>query len=131
MTENTILAFIDVDALYSSIPHDKGLDTVSSFLQERSRDNNEYNKFILDLLLFELTHNAFLFNGSHYLQVQGVAMGTTFAPSYANLYLGGLEDMAVYLNQITLWRRYIDDILIFWSGTQGTLTQFVETLNKN
>lgn len=31
----------------------------------------------------------FVFNHSNYLQVQGAAMGTCWAPSYTNLYLGG------------------------------------------
>lgn len=79
--------------------------------------------FILELLEFILTHNAFIFDRSHYLQMQGMAMWTTCALSYANLYLGeweltifGSEDLSMYFCHISLWRRYIDDILIFWNG---------------
>ena len=34
-----------------------------------------------------LTMNNFEFNGEHYLQVGGSAMGTRLAPSYANLFM--------------------------------------------
>ncbi|CAH2324775.1 Hypothetical predicted protein, partial [Pelobates cultripes] len=49
------------------------------------RDNDDYKN---DLLKFILTHNFFLFQNKYYHQVQGTAMGTSCAPSYANLHLG-------------------------------------------
>ncbi len=38
-----------------------------------------------------LTLNNFELNGDHYLQIQGTAMGTRVAPSYANLFMAELE----------------------------------------
>lgn len=78
-------------ALYFSIPHDRGIGVVNGFLQERNHNQWSYNCFITDLLHFILTqtHNVSVFNRSHYLQVQGVGMGTCCAPSCVNLYLGG------------------------------------------
>ena len=38
-----------------------------------------------------LTMNNFKFNGEYYLQIQGMAMGTRMAPSYANIFMGKLE----------------------------------------
>lgn len=43
VTDDTILASIDVEALYSSIPHDKGLLIYASFLRERSNEYHKYN----------------------------------------------------------------------------------------
>lgn len=70
------------------------------------------------------SHNVFTFNGSHYLQVQGVVMGTCCcALSYANLYLGEREQMfladenlAICTDYIVGWFCYIDAILIFWDA---------------
>lgn len=86
MEEHTILASIDVESLYSCIPHNKGVGVVVSFLKERSKEFYGYNVFILGLLEFIPTHNVFMFDHSYYLQVQGVVMGNTCDALYANLY---------------------------------------------
>lgn len=83
------LVAIDIEALYSSIPHDHGMEVISRFLKERGPTFSGLNAFVLQLLSHILTKNVFSFDGSHFLQVQGVAMSTCCAPSYANLYLGG------------------------------------------
>jgi hypothetical protein len=38
-----------------------------------------------------LKKNNFTFNGDHYLQINGTAMGTKMAPSYANIFMGKIE----------------------------------------
>lgn len=65
-------------------------------------------------------------------------MGTSCAPSYANLYLGGWErnlfsneGTAMYLHHILLWRRYIDDVLLIWTGSVELLNSFMELLSHN
>ena len=42
-----------------------------------------------------LTHNTFTFNRPHYQQINGTAMGTKMAPSYANLFMGKFEEPAL------------------------------------
>lgn len=43
---------------------------------------------ILDLTKFILTKNIFLFDKDYYLQVQGTAIATPLAPTYANFFMG-------------------------------------------
>ncbi len=38
-----------------------------------------------------LTLNNFSFDGEHYQQISGVAMGTKMGPNYANLFVGFVE----------------------------------------
>lgn len=71
------------------------------------------------MLVFILTNNVFVFKCSHYLRVQGVAMGTGCAPSYGNLYLGAWErDLfsedatSVDMSNVMTWHRYIDNVLM-------------------
>lgn len=85
------LVTIDIECLYNSIPHARGLGIISTYMNQMDSDSAPFNKLILDLSIFVLSHNAFLFHGASLLQVQGVAMGTPCAHSYANLYLGGWE----------------------------------------
>ena len=62
-------------------------------------------------------------------------MGTRVSPSYANLFMGVLEKRMIqncppHLKQfIYLWKRFIDDILLFWSGTWLQFKEFFEYLN--
>lgn len=48
--------------------------------------------FIGRAIEFILKYNYFTFNNKFYLQTQGTAMGTKFAPSHANLLMGMFEE---------------------------------------
>lgn len=93
------------------------MKVISRFLSERGPTSDGLNGFVLQLLSHILTKKLFSFDGSHFLQVQGVAMGTFCAPSYANLYLGGCdlfsnkEHMDLVFD-ILCWFRYIDNIFM-------------------
>ena len=54
------------------------------------------------------------------------------APSYANLFMAELEERMLtgYHARPTLWKRYIDDILVIWPGNQESLDDFVRYLNN-
>ncbi|OCT98704.1 hypothetical protein XELAEV_18010935mg, partial [Xenopus laevis] len=63
-------------------------------------------------------------------------MGTRFAPSYANLFMGMWEQNNILpkLNKnmgLITWKRYIDDCLFIWKGSEKELTTFLEGLNNN
>ncbi|XP_077344465.1 uncharacterized protein LOC143988608 [Lithobates pipiens] len=135
---NSWLVALDIESLYNTIPHDKGVEVVRRFLSERGSSFLQYSSFVVDLLEYILKHNVFVFDSTHYLQVQGVAMGTKCAPSYANLYLGGWEketfsreDLSPFLDKIISWFRYIDDVLFFWAGTETELKTFFQLISIN
>ena len=67
-----------------------------------------------------------------YQQVQGTAMGTKMAPSYANLFMDSLETCFLKDEplQPALWRRYIDDIFCVWTGSRKSLEAFLHRLNS-
>ncbi|XP_040188254.1 uncharacterized protein LOC120920313 [Rana temporaria] len=135
---DAILVTIDVESLYNSIPHQLGLEAIKRVLKQRPTTDWKFNHFILTMLDFILQHNTFLFQGSHYLQVQGVAMGTCCAPSYANLYLGEWErefllgeSASMCAANILVWQRYIDDIFIVWDGLENELQEMLRLMNIN
>ena len=59
-------------------------------------------------------------------------MGTKMAPAYANLFMAELEERLLenYPTQPILWKRYIDDVLCLWPGSQEDLDKFMDYLNK-
>ena len=60
--------------------------------------------------------NNFTFDGNHYLQINGTAMGTKMAPSYANIFMGDLEERLLLssIKQPLSWFRFIDDVDMKW-----------------
>lgn len=62
-------------------------------------------------------------------------MGASFAPSYANLYLGWWERSSVYgsynpfREHIIWYGQYIDDLLFIWDESHETIRAFHTYLN--
>ena len=79
-----------------------------------------------------LTLNNFSFDGEHYQQISGVAMGTKMGPSYANLFVGYVEQQIFerYTGPIPdFFGRYIDDCLGTASCTRVDLKRFINYVN--
>uniref|UniRef100_A0A8C5N1S5 Reverse transcriptase domain-containing protein n=1 Tax=Leptobrachium leishanense TaxID=445787 RepID=A0A8C5N1S5_9ANUR len=138
INKDTLLCSLDVESLYSSIPHDLGLKHIRLFLERDDSLNGPFIEFLVKLTSFVLTHNYFLFKGQYFHQLRGTAMGSSMAPSYANLYLGIWEEnckindkLLSYIDKIELWLRYIDDVLLLWKGSEEEFLQFVSLLNDN
>ncbi len=62
-------------------------------------------------------------------------MGACFASNYANVFLGLWENRFVfsdsypYLKNIVWWERFIDDVILIWSGSEIDLLAFHSYLN--
>ena len=117
--------------LYTNISHNQGIDACRYFLDTRPNKHIP-TETLCDLLRMILTMNNFIFNQQHYLQIQGTAMGTKMAPSFANLFLGMFETNALTNApwQPHTWWRYIDDIFMIWTEGSDRLKIFVDYLNN-
>ena len=58
-------------------------------------------------------------------------MGTKLAPSFANIFMGDLEEKFVYTYKLKplIWKRFIDDIFFIWTYGDEELNDFVTHLN--
>ena len=133
LTGNEILATLDVSSLYTNIPNDEGCEaTYQALLKNRDLEINPSNLSIIEKLSQVLTYNNFKFNGRHYLQIVGTAMGTKLAPSYANIFMSDFEDKHVYTYRLQplLWLRYIDDVFCIWQHGKEELEDFIKHLNN-
>lgn len=94
---------------------------------QRDRPDDE----IMKLLTTIMTNNDFTFNQELYLQVFGTAMGKTFAPNLANLYLMDLDKEAMEGFRIKpyLFFRFLDDIFFIWPGTREELQEYQDFMN--
>ena len=129
--QNAILANIDVSSLYTNIPQDGGTEACLDAIEAVEASHIPRNT-LHQLFEIVLKCNAFIFDGQIYTQVQGTAMGTKMAPSYANLFMDRFERafLAQEPIQPLIWKRYIDDILCIWTGSRSELDDFLDRLNK-
>uniref|UniRef100_A0A674IUK7 Reverse transcriptase domain-containing protein n=1 Tax=Terrapene triunguis TaxID=2587831 RepID=A0A674IUK7_9SAUR len=127
LPENTILATMDVEALYTNIPQKDGLQAVRNSIPDNVTAN-----LVADLCDFVLTHNYFTFGDNVYLQVSDTAMGTRMAPQYAIIFMADLEQRFLSSRPLTplLYLRYIDDIFIIWTHGKEALEEFHHDFNN-
>ena len=126
----SFLCTADISSLYTSIPIPEALSRIStafSLIPDPSRPDDD----ILHLLRLCLHNNDFVFEGQHWLQTKGVAMGKCFGGSLANIYLGTWESEALASSPLLplKWLRFQDDIFFVWPHSEQDLTRFIEHLN--
>ncbi|KAJ1194305.1 hypothetical protein NDU88_003594 [Pleurodeles waltl] len=97
--DDTLLAIFDVTSLYTNIPHDDGLMALSEAPNKRTVKKPSTN-VLTNFARVIVKSNDFTFNGKHYLQIQGPSMDTQMAPSYANIFMGKLEDYILVSSNI-------------------------------
>ena len=73
-----------------------------------------------------MKNNVFEHNMRYFKQLNGTAMGTRFAPPFATLFMGYLEDKILnsLVEKALLWWRYIDNIFMIWQHWEEKLRNF-------
>ena len=122
LSGNITLVTADVVALYPSIPHEDGLETLRERLI-KSEDLKLPVNDIVKMAEFVLKNNIFEFNGKVKKQVAGTAIGTKFAPPYACIYMDEIETEFLKTQELQplVWFRYIDDIFFVWNHSEDEL----------
>jgi hypothetical protein len=124
----------DVGAFYTNVPIDETIENISHALGDKSFEGIPTD-MLSQLLNIVMKNNVFEFNGTFYHQVEGVAMGTSCAPAFANLSLGFKERMSNMLavgdTGLRFYVRYMDDIFMIWSGSRSSLDVWLEGFTPN
>ena len=141
--EHTLLVSFDVVSLYSSIPHDLGLTAIEYWIDNyaTSLPRSFSKEFILEAITLVLKENAFTSDNKYYRQLQGTAMGTKMAPTYANLVTGypkknlytkyeetfGKNEVEDF---IKICQRFLDDCFLLWKRSIEDLHKFHKIINN-
>ena len=128
--KNAILVTGDVSSLYTNMKIDRILKVTESALRKHPQFRRP-DRHILDLLDITLNNNDFTFNGEFFLQICGTAMGKTYAPGLADMYLEDFDERAMNGFRIKplLFYRFLDDIFFIWTGSEADLKEFENYLN--
>ena len=133
LPSHALLVTMDVVGLYSNIPHSDGADACREFLAQRPVCVPA-TEDVLKLIHLVLDMNCFTFQGKHYRQTLGTAMGTRMAPSFANLFMAALEKKilatAPDIQTPEFFKRFIDGLLIVWLHGEESLLRFFDHANR-
>lgn len=122
---------MDVTSLFTNISHDEGIEVCREVLDIRTIQQSS-TESLLKLLKHVLKLNKFMFNGENYIQINGTAIGTKMAPSYANILMVRLEHnlrMKLVENRYitTCWTyvtRFSNFTSVIWNTSQDVRIMF-------
>jgi len=128
--KSCFLVTADVISLYPNVDTKKALIALDFLLRE-ARAPETPLLIQLARLVFENNFLKSEFSPDVYHQSFGIAMGTPFAVTAANAFMFYLEKDIVtqYSEYLMVYKRFIDDIFLIWTGPRDALLQFLEALN--
>jgi hypothetical protein len=133
--EQVMLTAADVNALYPSIQLERGMTALRWFMEHHTNFNQTLKDLCLRLAHFVLTNNYVEceeLGDAFYRQIIGTAMGTSFSVVYAVIFMIWLETPILYDKRfsqyIRLYKRFIDDLFLIWTGPAAALCEFRRTL---
>ena len=94
-SENMLLASLDVESLFTNVPVYDTIDIILKNVSQHSNVLQSLESTKKDLLTLCTTQTPLRnFNGELCLQIDGVLMGSSLGPTFANYYKYNLEDLA-------------------------------------
>ena len=122
--KNAVLVTADIASLYTNIDTEMGLRLVREFLTEQQVESRHAD-LIMSLLAFVMRNAYLQFKGQTYHQIDGTAMGTAAAPTYANIIVAQLERVVMrdFIAVLHLYLRFLDDIFAYIKADQAEAFQ--------
>ena len=122
---------LDVASLYTNIPLQESLDIMEEEFFPKIKCGVPIN-YLRKLLELILKCNNFTFDRKYFLQINGTAMGTRVAPTYANLFMAHFEEKYIYTHNSgpRKWFRFIDDIWGIFKGNKESFQKFNSDINS-
>ena len=124
----------DVESLFTNIPLDETINICADRVYKRKKKvKGLLKRHFKQLLTYATKSSCFLFNGTYYCQIDGVAMGSPLGPTLANLFLAyheekWLSDCPVQFKP-KFFRRYVDDVFLLF-GNRDQVKKFLRYMNS-
>ena len=117
-------------SLFTSIPLQLALDCTETAINNSTIELPLPTDDLMDLLNLCFTSTYFQYNGKHYKQLPGTAMGSPVSVVVAEIVMQNIEEraLATYKRTLPLWLRYVDDT--FTAVHKDEIDDFHEHLNE-
>ena len=105
------LVSFHVKSLFASIPLQLALQYTETAILPSTDPLPLQTEDIMDLLNLCLTSTYFRYNGKHYKELHGTAMGSPVSVVVAEIVMQNIEESALstFQQTITLWLYYVDN----------------------
>ena len=123
------LISFDVTSLFTNISLSKAIDASIHLIFENSSDIKFTKRELWYLFRTTTSETRFIFKGSIFDQIDGVAMGSSLVPVLANLFMSLHEQNMIQQAtnvKLIFYKRYVDDINAALSLSQ-MLIRFIAT----
>ena len=134
---NQCMVSFDVKALFTSVPIQPAITIIKKLLEEdqslQQRTTMSVNN-ITCLLEFCLKSTYFTYQGQHFEQLEGAAMGSPISPIVANLFMENFEEKAISTapHPPYFWKRYVDDTFtILESSHRRALLDHINSIDQH
>ena len=133
-TSDKLVSF-DVESLFTNIPVKETLRIIKNRLQQ-DKDLKTRTKLNIDTVMSLLDlvtqFNYFELEGQFYSQEDGMAMGSSLSPIFADIFMEDFEERALLSapHKPRLWLRYVDDTFVIWPHDESKLDSWLESLNN-
>ena len=149
----TTLFSVDVVALYPSVPTQRAPEVLRQRLLKAGL-GQELVDWLVRCTIALLECNTFEYDGELYTQRDGAGIGQPQAASYAGIFMAHVEQEGLRRwakrgranpsvargkgrqwkrgdrAEVDFWRRFRDDCLGLWRGTEAEFIMFINTLNS-
>ena len=120
-----------VSSLFTSIPLNETIEIAVNLIFDKYPDLKIKRQELKKLFEFATSGTHFLFDGSYYDKIDGIAMGSPLGPVLGNLFMGFHDKR--WLDQyqfgdVLLYHRYVDDSICLFNSEQDA-DEFLEFLN--
>jgi hypothetical protein len=134
--ENHKTISFDIKDLYVNIPVGETLNIIKCKLLKNN--NIRITHQMLSLLKVILSQNYFMFQQKIYHPAQGISMGSPVSSLIAEIFVQHYEDanlkQLLDMKSITLYVRYVDDVLVIYDTTKinlHTLNTYINKIHNN
>ena len=135
LDKDDLLATLDVKTLYPSMQIDMVMESVVDALTEDTTLDSHIRSGIAPCIKFCLDNSVLGYKGSYYKANKGVPTGGSISRPLADTFMFWLKkNLKTKIDNwdqfIRLWKRFIDDIFLIWSGTFTQFEYFLIQLNR-
>ena len=132
--ENVNLFTMDVKALYPSIDPQLALQAIADALAKDKTTDKNTKTAILRFIELSFENSYVTYRNECYKSKVGIPTGGSLSRQIADIFLHWLLYNKVApklgtIEAIRFWKRFIDDCVGIWRGTQRSFYNFVRTLN--
>ena len=128
------MASFDIDSLFTNVPLDETIDITVNKLFGRKKKYEGFSKEqFRKLLSLAVKNSFFLFNGTYYEQLDGVAMGSPLGPTIANIFLCHWEE--IWIKKCPkqfkpeYYNRFMDDTFLLFRA-EDHVKKFFRYINS-